>query len=203
MDRVFLEEFRAGKRAALERIYQEHVDGVEALARAGLRHFQRFSPANLADVVQEVFAKAFSPKARAAYDGEREYGPFLRQLARNTLVDWLRKSGREVPDAADLEHISAQDLSTDPSGEPFSAELVATVERFVRALPPDLRGVHEHRFLAAESQERAAAALGITRQNLRTLEQRLLQDLRREIRRAEADGRQRVFSQPTQRVKPY
>src|SRR5262245_58713871 len=103
MDRELLDGFRAGRREALERVYWANVDGIETLVQAGLRRSQQFSPANLADLVQEIFAKAFSKKARAAYDGQRDYGPFLRQLARNTLIDWLRARGRELAGDFDLE----------------------------------------------------------------------------------------------------
>src|SRR6185369_1303082 len=81
MDRELLAEFREGSRQALERIYWLHVASIELLVQVGLRRSQQFSPANLADLVQEVFAKAFSKKARLAYDGERDFGPYLRQLA--------------------------------------------------------------------------------------------------------------------------
>jgi len=186
MELALLDGFRAGRREALERVYWEHVDAIETLVRAGLRRSQQFTPANLADLVQEIFAKAFSGKARAAYDGERDYGPFIRQLARNTLTDWLRARGRELAGDLDLEGLAeARHPSSDADPALFPAHLVAITQRFVRDLSPELRGVHERRFLAAESQARAAESLGISRQTLRTLERRLLDGLRREIREAE------------------
>jgi RNA polymerase sigma factor (sigma-70 family) len=204
MDRELLAGFRAGKRAALERIYWEHIEGIELLLQAGLRRHQHFTPANLADLVQDVFSKAFTAKARAAYDGEREYGPFLRQIARNTLVDWLRQQGREVASTDDLELAAEhQALRSDADAGVFSAELVAITQRFVSELDPSLRAVHERRFLAGESQERAAETLGISRQSLRTLERRLLEGLRREIRLTDGAGDALAFPQPNSRAKPY
>jgi RNA polymerase sigma factor (sigma-70 family) len=185
MDLELLDGLRAGRRDALERIYWQHRGAIETLVQVRLGRSRQFSSADRADLVQDVFAKAFSSKARVAYDGERDYGPFLRQLARNTLIDWLRTRRRE---AAHVD-IEAWHESGHPSSaleaEPFPADLVALTGRFVSRLTPELRGVLEQRFVSAESQERAAELLGISRQTLRTLERRLLDGLRREIRRAE------------------
>ena len=54
-------------------------------------------PQDLADLVQEVFMRAFSREGRQAYDGLRDYGPYLFAIARNVLVDWARVRGREIP----------------------------------------------------------------------------------------------------------
>lgn len=188
MQRALLDGFRTGRRDALEQVYWEHVDGVEMLVRAALRSLNDFSSANVADVMQEVFAKAFSDRARASYDGDREYGPYLRQIARNTLVDWLRSNRQDVSFVPlNLDDLSGcSGLDGDPTGAGFPADLVAVAERFVLGLEPALRAVHERRFGAAESQELAARSLGLSRQNLRTLERRLLDGLRRALRGAQA-----------------
>jgi hypothetical protein len=70
------------------------------------------------------------------------------------------------------------------------------VSSYLKDLPPELVAVHERRFVAAESQERAAEALGISRQSLRTLEKKLVDGLRRQIRRANLRDGELVFSQP-------
>jgi RNA polymerase sigma-70 factor (ECF subfamily) len=192
MEDKLLAAFRLGQRDALESIYWLHVEAVETLVRRGLCRVHRFSAADLADVVQEVFAKAFSVKARSAYDGERDYGPFLLQLARNTLYDWLRRRNKEVLRDLDPDALVAEgDPTRDPG--PFPAELVLTTVTFLEGLTPELRAVHERRFQAAESQERAAQALGISRQNLRTLERRLLDGLRRALRKSERDEPRLAF----------
>jgi RNA polymerase sigma-70 factor (ECF subfamily) len=190
MDIGLLAEFRSGKRTALARVYRAHVEAVERLARFGLMRAGHCSPANIADVVQEAFSRAFSPKARAAYDGEREYGPFLRQVARNTLIDWLRRNRKEPLPVADLEALeNPPNVLAEPEDDVFPLELIAITRRFVSELRPDLKAVHAQRFLRAESQERAAQALGISRQTLRTLERRLINDLRRELRLCQIQSR--------------
>jgi RNA polymerase sigma-70 factor (ECF subfamily) len=53
------------------------------------------------------------------------------------------------------------------------------VEGYLRALPDELKQIHEARFVKGLSQRDAADALGISRQQLRTREARLRDGLRR------------------------
>jgi RNA polymerase sigma-70 factor (ECF subfamily) len=181
MDSVLLESFRIGDRQALEHVYAANVDGVERLVRIGLYRAGRFSEANLSDVVQEAFLRAFSPGARSRFEGTREYAPYLSAIARNALVDWLRTSKREVFDSDALE-ARIDSTSLDPRDEDlFAPELVAAAARYVMRLAPELGRVHKSRFIRGESQRSAAEELGISRQNLRTLERKLVEGLRREL----------------------
>jgi RNA polymerase sigma-70 factor (ECF subfamily) len=184
MDSHHFVAFRRGDREAAARVYRDHIDMVERYVRTALFRASRLSAANLADVVQDVFEKALSRRARESYDGSREYAPFLMAIARNALVDWLRKTGRELPEG-DLDMHFAPALSSAwvAENETYGPELLAAVSNYVESLPAALRAVHEMRFIAAEPQERAAEALGISRQNLRTLERKLVDGLRRTIRR--------------------
>lgn len=181
-NRPLLDAFRAGAPEALEAVYWEYVGKVERLLRAGFEvrgrgirvkgAFQ--DPGELADLVQEVFARAFAEKARRCYDGLRDYGPYLYTIARNALVDWARTQGREIPAEwrvleAAIEVAPVLE-DTVPWAEPFTMQVV---ESYVRALPRDLRELHRLRHEECLSQERAAVSLGISRQNLRTLERRL------------------------------
>lgn len=164
---------------SLERTYREHVGAVRRTIRYWLARAHRYSAATHADLVQEVFLKAFSPTARRSYDG-RAYGPLLQTIARHVVIDFLRRSTRERVAAAPLEVIDkAVDEATDDA--PYPLEAVTVTERYVEELPPPLRLVHERRFIAAEPQEVAAKALGISRQTLRTLEKKLVDGLRRKL----------------------
>jgi RNA polymerase sigma-70 factor (ECF subfamily) len=184
MDSHHFVAFRRGDREAAEKVYRDHIEMVERHVRTALFRAGKLSAANLADVVQDVFTKAFSRSARESYDGSREYAPFLMTIARNALVDWLRKSGRELPES-NLEIHFAPALSSAwvAENETYGPELLAAVSNYVENLPAPLRAVHERRFIAAEPQERAAEALGISRQNLRTLERKLVEGLKRAIKR--------------------
>jgi RNA polymerase sigma factor (sigma-70 family) len=176
-----LKAFRSGESWALERAYQEHVKLVRSSVHAGLYRAGWLSPWNLADIVQETFVKAFSPSARQRYDGTRCYAPYLLAIARNSLVDWLRRAGRELPTGQDLGPLFDSADSNEAELE-FAPELVAAATRYVTGLSGELRAVHQQRFELGKSQARAAEGLGISRQNLRTLERKLITALRREIR---------------------
>src|SRR5258706_11892085 len=86
---ALLDAFYRGDGPALEDVYWGYVDLVEGIARHGflvLRSGQRVHGAGrdeIADLVQETFARAFGDRARRAYDGQRPYGPYLATIARN------------------------------------------------------------------------------------------------------------------------
>jgi len=166
-----LRRFRAGERAALETVYWEYVDLIGFVARRGSGR------ADVADdLVQETFARAFAERARLAYDGLRPYKPYLLTICRNLLADWAQKSGKDL--SADL-------LTDDPQIEPDPPEAwaepatVALVERYLAGLDPRLRAVYEQRYQQDRSQNQTAEALGLSRQRVRTLEERLRRGLSR------------------------
>jgi RNA polymerase sigma factor (sigma-70 family) len=186
MEADLLRAFRRGEREALARVYRMHIDAVDGLVRHALLRAGAFSAANLADLVQDVFMKAFAESARDGYDGLRDYAPYLLTIARNVVIDWLRRTGREVP-TSDLEAALEADGAGGDGEQTFPQDVLALAAAYVQALPPELRAVHERRFVLAEPQVQAAAALSLSRQRMRTLEAKLVEGLRRELRRAGVD----------------
>jgi RNA polymerase sigma-70 factor (ECF subfamily) len=184
-----LQPFRRGETHALERVYWYFIDRVESVVRltlsrswmsapiSGWGRLQALRWGEPADVVQEIFLRAFAPQARNTYDGTRPFGPYLFAIARHLLVDWGRLAGREIAtDAETIERALADDV---PREEVLAdARTVAMVDMFVRALPEDLRAVHHQRYEAGLSQRDAAAALGIGRQVLRRHEDEIRARLR-------------------------
>ena len=166
--------YRAGNREALARIYRQYAPMV-------YRHLARRvgAVAELPDIVQEVFIRALSERARARYDGAREYGPFLRVIARHVFVDWARRTGREV--AAGLDVVEAVIDESPPDSSPGEAISIEATATYVETLASELKGVYEERFVRARTQHQAAAALGISRQMLRTRERKLIAGLRRKL----------------------
>jgi len=185
MDGALLESFRRGDRLALERVYSLHVREVEERVRTVLIRLGRLTAADLADLIQEAFLRAFSDRARAQYDGQRDYGPFLIAIARNVVVDWSRRAGREVP-VPDIIEWFAEQVGEQPEPAPFDPALLAHTEAYVAGLPPELRAVHHARFVLGLPQRPAAEAIGISRQSLRTLEKKLLRGFRQHLRRTDA-----------------
>jgi RNA polymerase sigma factor (sigma-70 family) len=173
-------------------VYWEYVGPVASLIRRALASVgkeaagRRNGCIDLADVVQDVFIKAFGTRARLAYDGVREYRPLLMTIACNTFVDHLRRRSREVlVDLAALERLGAL-ATTEPEVEAWAdRETMGLVESYVQSLPPEQRTVYVQRYVHCRSQTEAAAAIGLSRQQLRTMEGHLHAGLAREIRRAQ------------------
>jgi RNA polymerase sigma-70 factor, ECF subfamily len=187
-DADLLRSFREGDREALARVYRAYVGSVAQAVNGSLRRYGydeggrrwRLLAGELPDLVQEVFMRAFEPGARRRFDGIREYGPYLGQIARNVVVDFLRRKRRQVlvvpipiEDAA-----SARLPSRDDTEAREHSETVALVGSYVARLPPEIRRVHEALYVAGMSQREAAEALGLGRQVIRTLESRLREGLR-------------------------
>jgi RNA polymerase sigma-70 factor (ECF subfamily) len=185
-NRDLLERFRRGNREALEEVYRFYVGSVHGIVRhgfCGLGMPNRLrGGADAGDLVQDIFVRAFAPPSRLGYDGLRPFGPYLHSIARNALVDWGRRSGREVPTDGNVLELVVEERVGDepPYADPVT---MAIVEQFLRDLPADLKAVHEQRYTRGLSQHEAAAALGMTRQRLRTAEARLRDALARTLAR--------------------
>jgi RNA polymerase sigma-70 factor (ECF subfamily) len=187
-----LEGFRAGRKEVLEELYRAYIDQVERIIRNGF-FTQRdghkvvgVRASEVADLVQDVFVRAFRESARRSFDGTREYGPFLFAIARNVLSDWGRRARRGELIAGDgLTEVAAPELA--PDTEWAEEGVMRVVQEYLAGLPPPLRSVHEERYVRGHSQVEAAAALGLSRQQVRTLEQKLREGLARALRRAEVE----------------
>jgi RNA polymerase sigma factor (sigma-70 family) len=186
-----LQRFREGERQALSTVYWHYVDSVAGRLRRSLAVAARPGhvsgpSADLADVVQDVFVKAFATQARLAYDPSREYAPFLMAIARNTLIDYLRRASREVRlDVAAIERIiDASDQGAGDASPWADPQTMVLVDRYVASLTADERGVYLERYVRCHSQELAAQTLGMSRQQVRTVEGRLRTGLARELARA-------------------
>jgi RNA polymerase sigma-70 factor, ECF subfamily len=189
-DPEFLEGFRSGERAVLARVYSEYVDEVESFVRSFFasqyqRHRLAFRAVDLEDVVQEIFTRAFSRTARLAFDVERPYGPFLGALARNLVVDWSRRRYPKIT-PEDVELLGANEAPEEP---PWAdAESMRLVNDYIARLSPELREIHELRYVSSRTQQEACKALGISRQQLRTRETHLRDGLRRVLKRAQLES---------------
>lgn len=77
-------------------------------------------------LVQNTFVRAFSPSARAAYDGLRPFGSYLVTIARNLLIDEARARNRErrVETVADIDAVVGIEPQRDPT-ERLHAEQLA------------------------------------------------------------------------------
>jgi RNA polymerase sigma factor (sigma-70 family) len=189
-DPELLAAYRDGCPIALAAVYRDHVRALDvyfrALARgAGAPELRQASVVQ--DLLQEAFIRAFSAPARRAYDGQRDFSPYLKAIARNCFIDAWRKRQLEARLIAFDAPSRLEGLAV--SEEPPDPEMVATLERSLSELCPSLRQLYEARFDRGLSQEAACKALGLSRRSLRTLEARLRRDIRKALLDAERGRR--------------
>lgn len=178
--------FRSGEREALAEVYRAYLPRLSKLIRrgfavttSGLTVPGVATPDDLADALQEVFTRAFQHDARNAYDGIRDYWPYLSVIARNLIVSRHRRESRELlafdPSSLREDDVVEAAESVTPWLDTDSLEIART---YVSALPEPIRAVHTARYVQALSQRDAAKQLGLSRPKLRKLENRLRSELR-------------------------
>jgi RNA polymerase sigma-70 factor (ECF subfamily) len=186
-DRAWLAAFRAGDHRALERVYRAHVNEVAQLLRRGFS-FQnqegtyRFrgyrSEFDLENALQEAFLRAFSERARLAYDGLRPYGAYLAAIVRNVVIDAFRRLAKEagtfVAEREDDPPAPASDLEAEELGRLLVGAL--------NGLEAADRELYEIRFTRGLSQREAARALGLSRIQIRRRENRVKRRLLEALR---------------------
>lgn len=195
-DRALLDAFRKGDPAALSKVYWEYVDAVAAVVRHGFivdasgRVRGEPDPADQRDVVQEVFSRAFSEKARLSYDGINPYRPYLLRICKNLMIDRARarsrivaleeqdRSGRPIDEwLADDTLPDEPNLDTDPE---WRAQ-VAVTSAFVATLDAEAKQFVKLRYEEQKSQYEVADLMGVTRRRVRTLEDRVEKGLRKAL----------------------
>jgi RNA polymerase sigma-70 factor (ECF subfamily) len=175
-----LASFRRGDPATLAVVYRAYSAPVERYLN-GLARGLSYIPclASTADVHQDTFERAFSPRARAAYDATREFGPYLLTIAHNCFVSAVRHGRRELlSDELNL----LESLEAPPAQEsPRDPRVTELLDAYVRGLPAPLRSTFEQRFVFGHSQVVASTELGVTRRSFRTREAHLKRGLRRAL----------------------
>jgi RNA polymerase sigma factor (sigma-70 family) len=137
-----------------------------------------------ADLLQEIFARAFSDTARRRFDATLDFRSYLLAITRNLLVDHYRRfKPRPLAHTCRLDEVCADTDGTDQLLWQ-SSELVAVVERYVAALNAPLREIYHARYVLGRSQRDTACGLGLSRQTVRTLEERVKAGLRSALRQA-------------------
>lgn len=199
-DRDLLDAFRHGERTALERVFRHYApdlsrtlaQGFTVGGSAGHAHFPGYrSRFDLEDALHEVFLRAFSERARFAYDGLTPFRNYLLGIARGVVIDHWRRIGRRerlVGNAADGGReepaTTAAETGTEPleglldaTGNPerdlADAELVREVVRFRAELSAEEREIFRLRFQEGRSLAEVEAETGRSPSKVKTLERRL------------------------------
>lgn len=195
-DREDLAAFREGKRATLESVYRQHVADVTKFLRSGFMYTTNDTPTRFPGVrdsfelesfVQETFARAFDERARLGYDGLRPYGAFLNGIARNLVLDRLRKQARHGEVLAAPEVIAA--IAVDNPAPAASEDEKRARELVNGFLETDCndrdRSLYTLRYERDLSQVDAASAAGLTRIQVRRWETKFRARLLRFLKRAD------------------
>lgn len=170
-DRALLDGFRAGDRVALTRVFRMYVADLASTVRAGVTVVVEGRRVRLGDhlpehevdvILQETFARAFSPKARASYDGLRPFGAYLATIARNLVIDRGRALVRDGQRIAPVDvNVVEDDAAVDPSWKIEEEQLARIAGAFRSSLTePDL-SIFRCRFEQHMSVREAAKALDL------------------------------------------
>jgi RNA polymerase sigma factor (sigma-70 family) len=145
---------QSGDAGAYQKLLEELLPVVGRMVRARL-----FDASAVDDVTQNALLSIH--RARHTYRAERPFGPWLRAVVRNAVIDWLRerrrRSGREV----EVEQI---ELLPDPNSgaEPVSRELSPALVEALGALPDKHRQAVELLQLRGLSVAEAALRVGVS-----------------------------------------
>lgn len=187
-NRPLLDAFRRGDSEALSLVYFRYVHDVEALVRHGfLLDTKARCPGALdadtqRELIQETFLRAFAEPARLSYDGVRPYRAFLLRIARNLLVDrWRRKQPVSLAEV-DCEAALGAEVPVAEESLHWRTLSAATAEHLA-SLSAEDRELVRLRFEEELGQRDVAAAMGISRRRVRTVEARVQEGLRRYLQR--------------------
>ncbi len=162
-----------GDAAAYRALLRDCVPVIAAAARRAGLH-----PDRTDDVVQETLITIH--RARATYDPQRPFLPWLRAIAQRRAIDALRRhgrgAGREVHDPAAYE--AHADADADAFAQVERQDTHAALREAVARLPDGQRQAVERLALAGQSLDEAAAATGRNKGALKVNLHRAIRALR-------------------------
>ena len=162
-----------GDRAAYDQLLRSILPYLRAFVGARVR-----DQSLAEDVVQNVLMSIH--KARHTYRPERPFGPWLRAVARNAVIDALRARGVRTRVEVPLEDL--EPVAPDESPEPRDA-LSPALAAALGELPPTQREAVEMLHIRELSSAEAAEQLGISAVALRVRAHRGYKALRARLRR--------------------
>ena len=191
--REVLDAFRRGDTEALTEIYNHYVGAVETLLIHGFHFVSDGRPCryrgvssqfDLEDQIHEVFARAFSERARRGYDGLTPFRKYLFTIARNLVIDEFRRKSRALEDfAADAPAEREGSAASPPEAPDVGAtstddrladrQLVRLVADARASLLPREQQVFELRYERELNHRAIAAATGLTASQIKTSEARI------------------------------
>jgi RNA polymerase sigma factor (sigma-70 family) len=181
----------------LAQVYRDHVREVALCLRRGFMYSSGGQPTRFPGVrsdveleshLQEVFTRAFAPRARLAYDGLHPYRAFLIGIARHVVLDQLRRHARhgEVLAAPEVLETTVDDGNETIADSEDAQRGRSLVLAFLERECDDRdRTLYALRFERELSQVETGAAAGLTRIQIRRWERRFRERLLRFLKRAD------------------
>jgi RNA polymerase sigma factor (sigma-70 family) len=112
------------------------------------------------DVVQDTLISVHA--ARHTYDPRRPFAPWYYAIARNRLIDALRKEGRVSKREIGVETLPDVDAAADTQETPYADGDIEAVRAALRTLPPRQREIVEALKLRDESVRDIASRLSMS-----------------------------------------
>jgi RNA polymerase sigma-70 factor, ECF subfamily len=138
-DQLLVERVQQGDKRAFDLLVLKYQHKIISVVHRYMR-----DPADVNDVVQEAFIKAY--RALPNFRGESAFYTWMYRIAINTAKNDLISKGRRPPssdvDIEDAEYYSGNDNLHDvdtPENNLFRDELQAAVQNVIQSLPDDLR----------------------------------------------------------------
>lgn len=132
-DEILMAAYRAGSEEAFRELFERHSGSVYGFL------VRRLADRALADdLFQEVFLRVH--RARATWDPERPFRPWLFRIVHNLLTDTLRERARSpLSSTADgaVDAGAAAPVRDEPEGAAAIRESTAALGRALRELPDD------------------------------------------------------------------
>jgi RNA polymerase sigma-70 factor (ECF subfamily) len=188
--------YQAGDKSAMSDLYLRYFDAVYGYTRLALRDSHEAE-----DVTQQVFMQVFQSLPTYELRGSTPFRAWLFRIARNAVVDSLRKSDRvsvEEPATVALRMDTRRNNEVEAALEWLSD---GDISFFVERLPAAQRGVLVLRFMLDLSTDEVAAVIGKSPKAVRQLQSRALRTLRERLA-AITVSRKRIRAPMLVRMRP-
>lgn len=190
-DAALLKSFRQGDRKALAEVYSFYSPRLRRYMQNGFsfesqgRMFRyngsHATGVDIEWVVQETFARAYTEKVRAKYDGERPFTRYLQTVARNLLLREINRGRRLSPFETETQiepefssaSLATRQIHADPEQAAEGKELQALLRGMMSDLDAEELEFVQHRFIDSLTQEATARQMQTTRARIKLLEARL------------------------------
>jgi len=159
--------------------YRMLLDDILPVLRA-MVHARVYDHGSAEDVVQNVLLSIH--RARHTYRPERSFGPWMRAIARNAMIDSFREQGRRRDREVAVEMI--EELAVVEPGDPLAHrdKLPPALENAMQRLPEKQREAVQLIQLDGLSVAEAAARVGVTSGALKVRAHRGYRALRKALK---------------------